>query len=107
MRISDWSSDVCSSDLRGLVEPCALEGAARVAAGLLEPLAPAFERRSMVQQRIAQQFIGMLATTAGQARAAHRHDVAPHDVVGAAAWPDTVAETHRGIQFMEIGRAHV
>src|SRR3546814_13181207 len=42
MRISDWSSDVCSSDLKGLVDPssCPLEGHIDVALLVRPRIAP-------------------------------------------------------------------
>src|SRR3546814_14530450 len=50
MRISDWSSDVCSSDLRNLIRP---EGAVtfRAIAGTKEQLVAAELRRSNFKRR--------------------------------------------------------
>src|SRR5690606_2158734 len=86
-----------------LVETCALERAARVAAGLLEPIAPAFQCGRVVQQRVAQQFVGLLTAVGNQARAAYGHDIPAHDVIGPAARPYAVAEPYGRVQLM-IGK---
>src|SRR3546814_7372216 len=123
MRISDWSSDVCSSDLQSFFGGRALDGRfynARAVYLIREPVQPLDE---MVLSRIAVPVVAEKRLHFSIEEMAHRHEeifarlglwneahglqvrICDEDFPRA---PDIVARRRRiDFVFIEIGRAHV
>src|SRR3546814_16230182 len=98
MRISDWSSDVCSSDLVGLAQ-------ARKIIHLVEQQPDDVALRLRRQRRLGQRRRQRLPRPRAFPMTATRH---LHQLVGAERLlvePGGVAEVPRSIERIEIGRA--
>src|SRR3546814_7616995 len=99
MRISDWSSDVCSSDL-----PLALPAFGKNARGVPIPVEPALYEieRHRVGPRIGEQ-IGHLRPPAMIRNALALHDRRLHLDVERQAGRETEFAAHRGVDRKRVG----
>src|SRR3546814_2915423 len=104
MRISDWSSDVCSSDLDGDV---GAEAAVDLEQGVGESLADRLDR---LEDRL-QQGVALLVGHDADLEGIDEHDALLHpDLRGGdveAQGSDEVFQRLELLEALEIGRAHV
>src|SRR3546814_11506355 len=107
MRISDWSSDVCSSDLSSVPHPVGRATTARSCSGRCDPASTTWEGFSMIRTAIAvAALVGMTASTATSAQTTA--DEAPTAHVRYTdldlSQPDDMKLLHHRVS-MEVGRA--
>src|SRR3546814_5065607 len=103
MRISDWSSDVCSSDL----PQREIAGAVNLSAAAVQRRIAAMEAAGIIERNVAIVDTRALGMTITAIVEVHLTDERPPTVDGAKALFLAAPEVQQCYYVTEIGRAHV